>query len=403
MKIAAITILTPYRENYKGTSALPYHLMVHRPDDVEIEIYSFNNNRLSADKIREVENELKVKIHVMPLPIWYKMVFALHLLFIRLFLKYPIHHYITVPKGYEKIIKDGMPDGIWIYGEELSKAAKQFKSFRRVHTLPDSEALYYHRMMGTRFVMNDMKKYFRCAFMYPKFRHMERDFERSEDIHYHLVGEADTEFIKDMAPGIQAHFIHHPHYEISCQEDKLFHTPVRLLVAGQYNYYMKQDADEVVNCLLHLKEDDKNLLISNYEITFLGRGWERHVESLKNDGWNVNQISFAPDYIEEITKHDVQLAPISIGTGTKGKVLDALANGLLVIGSHYAMENIAVEDGKSCVIYKNSSEVCTILLSIIKDKPKYEDIAAHGREAVLSVHGRRRVSEMLFNFFRSLR
>ena len=102
MRITAITILTPYKENFRGTSALPYHLMVHRPDDVEIEIYSFDNNHLPANKIREVENELKVKIHVMPLPAWYRMVFALHLLFIRLFLKYPIHHYITVPKEYVK-------------------------------------------------------------------------------------------------------------------------------------------------------------------------------------------------------------------------------------------------------------------------------------------------------------
>lgn len=401
MRITAITILTPYKENFRGTSALPYHLMVHRPEDVEIEIYSFDNNHLPANKIREVENELKVKIHVMPLPAWYRMVFALHLLFIRLFLKYPIHHYITVPKEYVKRIKEGDPDGIWVYGEELSKVANQFKGYRRVHTLPDSEALYYHRMMGARFVVNDLKKYFRCVFMYPKFRHMERDFEISEEIHYHLVGEADAEFLRDMAPGIQAHFIHHPHYEIHHHEERHFHTPIKLLVAGQYNYYMKQDADEVVNSLLHLKENDKNLLISNYEITFLGRGWEQHVESLRSDGWNVKQISFAPDYIEEITKHDVQLAPISIGTGTKGKVLDALANGLLVVGSHYAMENIAVENGRSCVIYRNSAKVITILLSIIKDKQKYEDIAAHGCEVVLSVHSRRRVSEILFNFFRS--
>lgn len=383
-----------------GTSALPYHLMVHRPNDVEINIYSFNINHLPVDKIGEVENELRVKIHVMPLPFWFRMVFAMHLLFIRSFMKYPIHHYITVPEIYVKEIKNEKPDGIWIYGEELSKAAEQFKGYRRVHTLPDSEALYYHRMMGTRFVVNDLRKYFRCAFMYPKFRHMERDFERSEDIHYHLVGKADAEFLKDMAPGIQALFIHHPHYEIQHQEEKQFHTPVRLLVAGQYNYYMKQDADEIANSLLHLNDAEKSLLISNYEITFLGRGWEQHVDNLKNHNWKVKQISYAPDYIEEITKHDVQLAPISIGTGTKGKVLDALANGLLVVGSHYAMENIAVESDNSCVIYSNSAEVSTILLSIVKDKQKYEDIAAHGREAVLSVHSRRRVSEMLFNIFR---
>lgn len=400
MRITAISILTPYKENYHGTSALPYHLMVHRPKDVYIEIYSFNNNNLSARKIKEVEEELRVKIHLVPLPRWYKLVFALHLLFIRLFLKYPIHHYITMPKKYVESIKSRKPDGIWIYGEEMSKVADQFKGYKRLHTLPDSEALYYYRMLGTRFVMNDWKKYWRCAFMYPKFRHMERDFDRSEDIHYHLVGEADANFLKDMAPGIRAHFIHHPHYEICRPEERHFHTPIRLLVAGQYNYYMKQDADELLDCFLHLNEEDKFLLIRNYEITFLGRGWEQHVDVLKNNGWNVKQISFAPDYIEEITKHDVQLAPISIGTGTKGKVLDALANGLLVVGSHYAMENIAVENSKSCVIYRNCAGVSTVLLSIIKDKKKYEKIAMCGREKVLLVHSRKRVSSLLFKLFR---
>ena len=401
MRITAITILTPYKENFRGTSALPYHLMVHRPDDVEIEIYSFDNNHLPANKIREVENELKVKIHVMPLPAWYRMVFALHMLFIRLFLKYPIHHYITVSREYVERIKSSNPDGIWIYGEELSKVAKQFEDFRRVHTLPDSEALYYHRMLGTRFVMNDWKKYWRCAFMYPKFRHMERDFDRDESVHYHLVGKADTEFIRDMAPGIQAHFIRHPHYDIYPQEgERHFHTPIRLLIAGQYNYYMKQDADEFIEALISLNDNDKTNLESNYERTFLGHGWEQHAASLKSDGWNVKLISFAPDYIEEVIKHDIQLAPISIGTGTKGKVLDGLANGLLLIGTPYAMENIAVENGKSCIVYHNAEEAIGTLITIVEDKLKYEDIALNGQKSVLTYHSRKRVSQELFKLFR---
>lgn len=401
MKIAAITILTPYKENYKGTSALPYHLMLHRPEDVEIEIYSFNNNNLPSEKIKEVEKELRVKIHTLPLPQWFRMVFTLHLLFIRLFLKYPIHHYITIPREYVDRIKSSNPDGILIYGEELSKVAKQFEDFRRVHTLPDSEALYYHRMLGTRFVMNDWKKYWRCAFMYPKFRHMERDFDRDKSIHYNLVGKADAEFLSDMAPGIQAHFIRHPHYEIYPQEgERHFHTPIRLLIAGQYNYYMKQDADELIEALISLNDNDKTNLKSNYEITFLGHGWEQHATSLKSDGWNVNHISFAPDYIEEVIKHDIQLAPISIGTGTKGKVLDGLANGLLLIGTPYAMENIAVEDGKSCIVYHKAEEAVETLLSIVEDKKRYEGIALNGRKSVLTYHSRKRVSEQLFNIFR---
>ena len=401
MRITAITILTPYKENFRGTSALPYHLMVHRPEDVEIEIYSFNNNNLPSEKIKEVEKELRVKIHTLPLPQWFRMVFTLHLLFIRLFLKYPIHHYITIPREYVDRIKSSNPDGILIYGEELSKVAKQFEDFRRVHTLPDSEALYYHRMLGTRFVMNDWKKYWRCAFMYPKFRHMERDFDRDESVHYHLVGKADAEFIRDMAPGIQAHFIRHPHYDIYPQEGgRHFHTPIRLLIAGQYNYYMKQDADEFIEALISLNDKVKTNLKSNYEMTFLGYGWEQHATSLKSDGWNVNHISFAPDYIEEVIKHDIQLAPISIGTGTKGKVLDGLANGLLLIGTPYAMENIAVEDGKSCIVYHNAGEAIGTLLNIVEDKLKYEDIALKGQKSVLTYHSRKRVSQELFKIFR---
>lgn len=398
MKITAITILTPYKENYHGTSALPYHLMAHRPSDVDIEIFSFNNNNLPKDKIKEVEKSLRVEIHMVPLPRWFRLIFSLHLLFVRLFLKYPIHHYIMLPKRFAEQIKNSDPDGIWIYGEELSKVSNQFKGYKRIHTLPDSEALYYHRMLGTRFVMNDMKKYWRCAFMYPKFRHMERDFDRDKSIHYHLVGEADAEFLQDMAPGIQAHFIRHPHYEVKLQGgERHFHTPIRLLIAGQYNYYMKQDADELVDDLAKI---NNNQLKEAYQITLLGRGWEGHENKLRNAGWNVKHISFAPNYIEEITKHDIQLSPISIGTGTKGKVLDALANGLLVIGTPYAVENIAVKDQDSCIVYNHATEVIDTLQEITKDAHTYEEIAKKGQKNVLEKHSRALVSKSLFNLFK---
>ena len=111
---------------------------------------------------------------------------------------------------------------------------------------------------------------------------------------------------------------------------------------------MKQDSDTLVECLTNTP--DITELKKNYTITFLGKGWERHVKDLRSSGYEVNHIKFAPNYIEEINKHDIQITPISIGTGTKGKVLDAVANGLLVIGSWYALENIANSKTKiSCL------------------------------------------------------
>ena len=397
MNTIQISILTPYRENVRGTSALPYHLMAKREKGIKLEIYSFNCNNLSKEQIAEVEQELDVKIRLIPLPAWFRWIFKLHLLFVRVFLKYPLHNYITLPKDIEKEIRAKKPDMIWVYGEEMSRISRMFPDTEVVHTLPDSEALYYHRMLGCRFVMNDWKKYWRCAIMYRKFRRMERDFANRKNITYHLVGEEDAKFLRDMNPGIRARFIRHPHYEVKDTERKIsFHKDkIRLLIAGQYNYYMQQDADEMVAALA--SADNRDMLQEHFVISFLGRGWEQHVRTLKETGWTVNHVKFAPDYIEEVCKHDIQITPISIGTGTKGKVLDALANGLMVIGSWYAMENIAVGNCVSCVVYDNPADMPRILSDIAANREKYEEMARRGREAVFKEHCRNSISTHLFN------
>ena len=72
-----ITTMTPTSENFRGTSALPYHLMVERDESIEIEIYTFNNNDVSTEKMRRVEKELNVSIKAVPLPRWFACLFKL--------------------------------------------------------------------------------------------------------------------------------------------------------------------------------------------------------------------------------------------------------------------------------------------------------------------------------------
>ena len=412
--------MTPASENIRGTSALPYHIRMGTILNANVNgndnfiIYSFNNNGLSDEKIAEVEKELKCCIKKVPLPKWFTFVFRFHLLFIRLFLKYPIHHYVKLPQQYVDEIKAKKPDLIWVYGAEWSRVVNQFDGFRRIHTLPDSEALYYYRMLGQRFVTHDWKKFWRCVLMYPKFLALERDYSIDSSIHYHLVGEEDANFLRKMNPGIQAHFIRHPHYEVrqhfvndnvNANDNRKFHQPkIKVLIAGRYDLYMKQEADLLVEQICNVNVNDNvNYLPKNYVFTFLGKGWERHVATLRQAGYEVEHITFAPDYIEEIVKHDIQITPIAIGTGTKGKVLDALANGLLVIGTPYAMENIAVENGVSCIEYHEPQEVIDVLKDIPSNMDKYEQMAIKGREAILTIHGRETVSKQLFSMFQDTR
>ena len=392
--------MAPASENIRGTSALPYHLIqgiksfIKDDKEISIAIWSFNQNNLDEEKLKETSKELGIKIHVMPLPRWFSIVFKYHLLFVRLFLKYPIHNYIKLEKRTVDEIKSMNPDVIWVYGEEMSNVVKQFAGYRRIHTLPDCESLYYYRMMGQRFVFNHPMQYWKCALMYRKFRNMERNFENSDTIVYHLVGEIDALSLRNLNPGINAQFIRHPHYVVKEEHRSIkFHQPIiKLLIAGQYNHYMQQSADEALKMMCN-----NTLLKRYYEITFLGKGWESWEKKLSKSGYETKQITFAPDYIEEICKHDVQLTPICIGTGTKGKVLDALANGLMVIGTPFALENITVKDDESCKKYKEPAELLKILLDIPMNVKKYEQIANKGRENVIKYHNNTLIAKQLFN------
>lgn len=397
-----ITVMTPAAENVRGTSALPYHLLVHRDKGIRVELYSFNLNQLDEEQVRQTARRLDVTIHILPIPKWYTWFFRLHLLVFRLLLSYPIGNYIKLKKADVRRIRALEPDGIWIYGEELSRVSRQFSEYRRVHTLPDCESLYYYRMMGNRFSLSSARMYWRYALMYPKYVNMERRFDRGGNVSYHLVGKADAEQLRTVSPGIRARFIRHPHYEIRHDDERGdggFHAPVRILVAGQNNVYMSQGARELVEVLCNKYKVEDTDLRKHYELTFLGKGWETYAEHLRLVGWNVNVTRFAPDYIEEIRKYDIQITPISIGTGTKGKVLDALANGLLVMGTEYAMENIAVEHQESCIVYQDAAEVVSYLEDMVGNAERYERMALNGKRRVQELHGRELLSAEMFALF----
>ncbi len=398
MKVVFITPVTPYKENMGGPSGHPYHLMIERPEGIDITIYSYNNNHLSDEVIHNVEQELRVDIKLLSQPKWWLMILKLHLTFIRLFLKYPINYYIRLDRSIVEEIKSQKPDLVWGYCQEFSGILKQFKDYRRLHTVPDCYSLHFYRRLGRRLTLSNIKEYWRVVTNYIKHYRMERDFDDSKNIFYHLVGEEDKNFLLEINPNINAHFVRHPLYKGSDNEKstiKKFHQPkIKLLIAGRYDLYSIQAADELLE---NFKNSRIQELEEYYVFTFLGKGWDRHVEAMKEAGYEVEHIKFAPDYHEEITKHDIQINPLSVGTGTKGKVLDALANGLLVIGTPYAMENIAVENGVSCIEYRQPKEVIEVLMDIPDNREKYERMADAGRQAVLTLHDRAKISKEIFN------
>ena len=366
MKIVFISNIFPTPDNYKAASALSYHLLKYRPNDVEVIGYSFNANHVPGSIRKQVEKELNLEMHLVRSSRLMKWLFRLHLTFFKNLLPYPFGYYNRLAKREVEDIKAMQPDGIWVNGDCLSAALRQFDGYKSVMTLPDCVPLYYHRLMGDNYLWRSWIRLIGNCDQYYKNLRMEREYPVGENITYHFVGEEDKAFFQKINPKANSIFIRHPYYNFQSNKIIKFSRPkINILIAGQYNLYMKTSFDDLLPQLCVAND-----LTSYYTITFLGRGWDFAVEQLQKSGYTARRLGYVDVYLEEISKYDIQLIPISVGTGTKGKVLDALANGLLVIGTPYAVENIAISHNESCIVYEDVQT----LLNTLRDIPANREI-----------------------------
>ncbi len=389
-KIALISIPTPTFNNRGAASALPYHIIKGAGNKARFEVWSYNSNHIPAEEVKETERALGVRVHTMRQPRWMTWMFKLHLAVLRAVLRYPYLRYLRLGDKELASILDYAPDMVWIYGEEAAHFARLFPDIPCVVTMPDCESLYYHRLLGKDFATLSLTQVMRYALAFWQYRGMERDM-RHDAATFHFVGRQDAAFFREVCPEAKAVFLPHPLY---AHRDKAvrFHQPrVRLLFAGRYDFYCRHGSDRLLNAML--AADD---LREHYAVTFLGKGWEAWAARLTAAGWACQHVAFAPDYIEELQKHDIQVNAIDVGTGTKGKVLDAISNGLLEMGTPLALENIAVTAGESCVLFEHPDEAIAVLRDIPENVARYEALAVKGRDAVLKIHDTAECARKMF-------
>lgn len=398
MKILTISYFTPYKENIRGISALLYFILKARSQDIDVTLFSYNANKLDKNQIKTVEKELNINIRMLDFPKWYQFIMEHSILtkICGVILPRHINTYISVPTIVKKHIEQGC-DSVWIYPYFFYNWANIFPSVKFIVTGCDNNVLFYDRCRNIS-SFNTWRKRVSLNIHRKKALYTEKGFSK-DNILVHYVGKEDMEVYKLQTNSTNAFFCNHPHYKILPSNIKFDSDKIRVLIAGKNDFYMQTRAEVLLSKIMDSAQELKRKI----QITFLGKGWDSYVAQLCLGGFDCTQITWVDDYIEEIIKYDVQIIPIAVGTGTKGKVLDALANGLLCIGTDVALENIEVENGKSCFIYHKESEVVSLLLDIYSDREKYEKIAKEGQKCVLKQHSPQYVSKLFFNEIRNFK
>lgn len=401
MKVVVVTALTPTPENRGGISALLYALLRFRPKNVEVDIFSFNLNQIGDSDLLEISDSMDSKIKLLELPPLFLCYQSLkdNKWFVRLckFINRPHVMNALFNQRNIDLIKKEDCDFMLLYPLTISFANSFFTNIKTVIVAPDCWPLVRARSLMNFFRLRSKKMYLDdVLYYYRATKPIRPQKEANQRVLFHYVGFADYNYHINLTGNKDAHFLLHPFVKYKEKTIDFISTKrLNVIISGAYDMYYATDVDKMLPSLIEYKHE----LLKHFKFTFLGKSWEPINQRLKEGGFVCEFKSWVDDYAIELAQHDIMIAPISFGTGTKGKVLDGMVNGLLVIGSDYALENICVRDMESCVRYRDASHIASILISIANHRERYQAIAAKGREQVLKYHAPTRISKRFFEIY----
>jgi len=106
------------------------------------------------------------------------------------------------------------------------------------------------------------------------------------------------------------------------------------------------------------------------KVTFVGTAPPKEIaEAAQKDG-QVKATGFVEDIRPYINEAAVMVVPIRIGSGTRLKILDAMAMGKAIVSTSVGCEGLNVNDGKDILIADNPGDFANKTIDLLRDSDK---------------------------------
>ena len=136
--------------------------------------------------------------------------------------------------------------------------------------------------------------------------------------------------------------------------------------------------------------------IPNVKFTIVGLDAQHNVGFLA--GPHVEIASDVPDVRPYIQRASVVAVPLRMGSGTRLKVLDALAMGKPMVSTRVGCEGIAVENGKHLLIEDDPDRFADAVIRLLSDAAQSQSLGAAGRQLVEARYSWASISRSLAEF-----
>lgn len=161
------------------------------------------------------------------------------------------------------------------------------------------------------------------------------------------------------------------------------------------NCWDKKYAGNHTDLILRSVADNSSARSQQYIV----HGKDAPVKWFLDNNISYSHIEWVDDYAGLLRSIDVQIFPIAIGTGTKGKVLSALASGVVSIGSAESFANIRAQLGWPHLSYQAPGEVGAHLAALALESKSPREITRTA--TVHQLHNPDKISEVFWGMIRN--
>jgi len=268
------------------------------------------------------------------------------------------YHAPEMRQRIREIIKTENIDLVHVDLLPLSVYIKEFQNLPKILVNHNVESVRLYRWFKTE--PNPVKKAF-LGLQWLKLRSFERESMEKFDACV-VVSDKDKELLRSM--GVQNKLFVVP----NGTDTEFFHPNVNKVVDDSVIWLGHMDVHTNRDAVLYFWRDIYPILRKKYpqvRMTFVGTAPPKEIEEASKTDSHVEVTGFVEDIRPYIGKAAVMVVPIRIGSGTRLKILDAMAMGKAIVSTAVGCEGLNVNDGKNIMIADNPEEFAERVINLL--------------------------------------
>ncbi len=210
-----------------------------------------------------------------------------------------------------------------------------------------------------------------------KIKELESSILNSSDLNISITSEDDN-YLVDLAPNVNRINIpigedigYYSNYELKTDFNTVLFYGSMGGLQNKYAFFRfwKNIYPVISNRLKELK------------VLIVGANPPAEIKEL-HDGKKIIVTGYVEDTRPYLSLSSVMILPLEIGVGFRGRAIEVMAMGIPIVGTHNAMDNLGLQNGKQGFITDDDSEMADYLCNIVEDKAMRKAMSEECKEFV---------------------